>query len=307
MFVVTSGQPPVLPLSVPVTPQSITPSWSAGITSGKGMLTPVAPTPPRKSIMVLLNTRIFLPLRSASVLIVGLHQNTCCWAMPMYISRAFQLCCIRRSSTGRYALQAARTLSISRAMPARSQPSKRGSSAASRLKSVVPKSIPPCFSRRRIAALSSPSCSNGTISPVTMPPDAGGIVSRQKGCSSLLELMIALSSPTPFTWVRGRFCAWAGAAKATAAAASSLTHLIVSLPPRMKLRRGSLQASARGHRPDGFHPAVADTVHRVVQVHRRIRVADDELQRIAHAQRGVRHRELDGRVLSGQPHRFDAL
>src|SRR5205823_1571154 len=53
----TSPQPPVLPLKVPVTAQSITPRCSDGTTSGKAMLTPVAPMPSRKSTIVLLNTR----------------------------------------------------------------------------------------------------------------------------------------------------------------------------------------------------------------------------------------------------------
>ena len=41
------------------------------------MLTAVAPTPARKSRIVLLKTRTFLPLKPSSPLTTSLHQNTC--------------------------------------------------------------------------------------------------------------------------------------------------------------------------------------------------------------------------------------
>src|SRR6185295_17048026 len=70
-------QPAVLPDRLPVTPQSTTPLLSAGTTSANAMLTAVAPTPPRKSRIVLLNTRTFLPLKASSPLTTSRHQNTC--------------------------------------------------------------------------------------------------------------------------------------------------------------------------------------------------------------------------------------
>src|ERR1044072_9856051 len=87
MDFVTSFQPAVLPEREPVTPQSTTPLLSAGTTSANAMLTAVAPTPARKSRIVLLNTRTFLPLKPSSPLITSLHQNTCGVLPPKARSR----------------------------------------------------------------------------------------------------------------------------------------------------------------------------------------------------------------------------
>ena len=97
----TSAQPAVLPDRLPVTPQSTTPLFSAGTTSAKAMLTAVPPTPLRKSRMVLLNTRIFLPLRPSSPLITSRHQKTWGVLPPNASSLAFQFFCIWRSITPR--------------------------------------------------------------------------------------------------------------------------------------------------------------------------------------------------------------
>src|SRR6266508_2350650 len=67
----------VLPESVPVTAQSITPRCSAGVTSPNGIVTGIAPNPAARSDIDLLNTRTFLPLRSAPLAIGVLHQKTC--------------------------------------------------------------------------------------------------------------------------------------------------------------------------------------------------------------------------------------
>ena len=65
------------------------------------MLTEVAPTPARKSRMVLLKTRTFLPLKAASPPITSLHQNTWGVLPPKARSLAFQFFCIWRSITAR--------------------------------------------------------------------------------------------------------------------------------------------------------------------------------------------------------------
>src|SRR6266511_2290971 len=64
----------VLPESVPVTAQSITPRCSAGVTSPNGIVTGIAPNPAARSDIDLLNTRTFLPLRSAPLSVLLLHN-----------------------------------------------------------------------------------------------------------------------------------------------------------------------------------------------------------------------------------------
>ena len=91
----------MLPESEPVTPQSTTPLLSAGTTSANAMLTAVAPTPDRKSRIVLLNTRTFLPLKPSSPLITSRHQNTCGVLPPNANNFAPQFFCICRSITAR--------------------------------------------------------------------------------------------------------------------------------------------------------------------------------------------------------------
>ena len=202
---------------------------------------------------------------------------------------AFQFSSSRRASTGRYALQAARTLSMVSDTPARSHPSKRGSSAARRLKSVVPKSMPPSFSRRSTAALSRPSWSNGSTSPVTMPPDACGIVSFHSGCSSSEPLMIAVVSPTPLMWVRGSGWAFAvpidTAQITTAPRTARIARFMMSSRVLPERNHPSLQPAAAQDRPDRLDPAAAHAVKRFVQMNRSVRVADHELQVLAHARR----------------------
>ena len=97
----TSVQPAVLPDRLPVTPQSTTPALSAGTTSANAMLIAVAPTPLKKSRIVLLKTRTFLPLKAASPPITSLHQNTWGVLPPKAKSLAFQFFCIWRSMTSR--------------------------------------------------------------------------------------------------------------------------------------------------------------------------------------------------------------
>src|SRR5947207_1367208 len=187
---VTSGQPAVLPDRLPVTPQSTTPLLSAGTTSANAMLTAVAPMPPRKSRMVLLNTRTFLPLRSLRPPSRPRHQNTCGGLPPKASSLAFQFFCIWRSITERYASHPARALSASRVMPARSQPSKRGSSPAILEISMPAKSITPRRSRRSMVLSSIPIWSSGVMSALIAPFEAFGNVSRQNGTSSTIEATV---------------------------------------------------------------------------------------------------------------------
>src|SRR3954462_9691371 len=97
----TSFQPAVLPDRLPVTAQSTTPLLSAGTTSANAIETAVAPRPPRKSRIVLLNTRIFLPLNPSSPLTTSRHQKTCGVLPPNARSFAPQFFCICRSMTAR--------------------------------------------------------------------------------------------------------------------------------------------------------------------------------------------------------------
>src|SRR5829696_10047508 len=92
----TSFHPAVLPDRLPVTAQSTTPLLSAGTTSAKAMLTAVAPTPARKSRIVLLKTRTFLPLKPSSPLTTSRHQKTWGVLAPKARSLAFQFFCICR-------------------------------------------------------------------------------------------------------------------------------------------------------------------------------------------------------------------
>src|SRR5690606_9009689 len=88
---VTSGHPAVFPDSVPVTAQSTTPLFRAGTTSENAIDTEVAPRPVMKSRRVLLNTRIFLPLRSVSEVTLSRHHTTCGVLAPIARSSVFQL------------------------------------------------------------------------------------------------------------------------------------------------------------------------------------------------------------------------
>ena len=76
MWVVTSVHFARLPDIEPVTAQSATLRWSAGITSENEMVTATAPTASANSAMVFEKTRIFLPLRSLMPLIGTAHQMT---------------------------------------------------------------------------------------------------------------------------------------------------------------------------------------------------------------------------------------
>jgi len=69
--------------------------------SDPAVLTAVAPTPARKSRMVLLNTRTFLPLKPSSPVAISRHQNTCGVLAPNASTLAFQFFCICRSITSR--------------------------------------------------------------------------------------------------------------------------------------------------------------------------------------------------------------
>ncbi len=77
MVFVTSKSLLVLPDNVPVTPQSMTPRSSAVVTSPNGIVTVVAPSPPMRSAIEAVNTRTFMPLRSATDLIGLAHHRTC--------------------------------------------------------------------------------------------------------------------------------------------------------------------------------------------------------------------------------------
>jgi len=142
------------------------------------------------------------------------HQNTCGGLPPKASSLAFQFFCIWRSITPRYASHAARARSVSSVSPARSQPSKRGSSPAIFEMSMPAKSIPPSRSRRSIVLSSMPIWSSGVMSVVMAPFDALGIVWRQNGTSSTIEATVGPFSPIALKCSFCRSCA--GAPKDTA-------------------------------------------------------------------------------------------
>src|SRR5215211_7409721 len=231
MDFVTSFQPAVLPESDPVTPQSTTPLFSAGTTSANAMLTAVAPTPPRKSRIVLLNTRTFFPLKPSSPLITSRHQNTCGVLPPNASNFAPQFFCSCRSITVRYASHAARALSGSSVSPARSQASKRGSSPAIFEMSMPAKSITPSFKSRSIVLSSMPIWSSGVTSAVTAPFEASGIVLRQKGSSSTIETGVGLLRPMTLNCALGRSCAAAAEASAAASADPITKRYNIAFPP----------------------------------------------------------------------------
>src|SRR5712692_1950305 len=92
-------------------------------------------------------------------------------------------------------------------MPARSQPSKRGSSPAILEMSMPAKSITPRRSSRSIVLSSIPIWSSGVMSALIAPLEALGSVSRQNGTSSTIEATVGLLRPITLNWVLGRSCA----------------------------------------------------------------------------------------------------
>src|SRR5688572_28087347 len=105
-------------------------------------------------------------------------------------------------------------------MPARSQPSKRGSSPAIFEMSMPAKSITPRRSSRSIVLSSMPIWSSGVTSAVIAPLEAFGSVSRQNGASSTMWATVGLLSPITLNCVFGRSCARTGKETATSAAPS---------------------------------------------------------------------------------------
>ena len=128
---------------VPVTAQSTTPRCNAGTTSPKAMLMVVPPIAWMKSAIVLLNTRILRPLRSWIPATSSRHQKTWGGLVPSASSLALNFACIARSIAGFQALHTLRAVPMSRARPARSQPSKVGSSPAILLMSLTPNWVVP--------------------------------------------------------------------------------------------------------------------------------------------------------------------
>ena len=200
----TSGQPAVLPLSVPVTAQSTTPRCSAGTTSANGMLTAEAPMACMKSVMVLLKTRTFLPLRSDRPPILSRHQMTCGGLVPTPSILMLNSLPATRDMVGSHARQAARAVLMSSARPARSQPSKVASSPAILETSLEPKSTTPSLVMRMTWWPLTPITSMGANVAVTLPPDASGMALDQNGTSSMKDATVFLLRPTPVTWVFGR-------------------------------------------------------------------------------------------------------
>src|SRR2546421_1427380 len=113
-------------------------------------------------------------------------------------------------------------------MPARSHPSKRGSSPAILEMSMPAKSITPRRKRRSIVLSSTPIWSSGVMSALMAPFDALGSVSRQNGTSSTLEATVGLFKPITLNWARGRSCAEAVNEKAIATAANVRVSIGVS-------------------------------------------------------------------------------
>ena len=96
-----------------------------------------------KSAIVLLNTRILRPLRSSIPATSSRHQKTWGGLVPRARSFALNFACITRSIAGFQALHTLRAMPMSRARPARSQPSKVGSSPAILLMSPTPNWVVP--------------------------------------------------------------------------------------------------------------------------------------------------------------------
>src|SRR5687768_7431271 len=92
-------------------------------------------------------------------------------------------------------------------MPARSQPSKRGSSPAIFEMSMPAKSITPRRRSRSMVLSSIPIWSSGVMSALIAPFDALGSVSRQNGTSSTIDATVGAFSPMTLNCVLGRSCA----------------------------------------------------------------------------------------------------
>src|SRR5688572_3415016 len=92
-------------------------------------------------------------------------------------------------------------------MPARSQPSKRGSSPAIFEMSIPAKSITPRRSSRSMVLSSIPIWSSGVMSALIAPFDAFGSVSRQNGTSSTIDATVGALSPITLNCVLGNSCA----------------------------------------------------------------------------------------------------
>src|SRR5258706_9906972 len=102
-------------------------------------------------------------------------------------------------------------------MPARSQPSKRGSSPAILEMSMAAKSMTPRRSSRSMVASAIPIWSSGVMSAVSAPLETLGSVSRQNGTSSRNETTVGLFRPITLKCAFGRSCACAEITKASAA------------------------------------------------------------------------------------------
>src|SRR5688572_3735513 len=143
-------------------------------------------------------------------------------------------------------------------MPARSHPSKRGSSPAIFEMSMLAKSITPSFSSRSIVLSSMPIWSSGVISAVIAPFEALGSVWRQNGTSSTVEATVGLLRPITLNCVFGRSCA------ATPNETSELAAMTLS-------KRGSIGGPPFG--PYSHHSAFTgkhDDRRRIPQPHLRL-------------------------------------
>src|SRR5262249_62374153 len=70
-------------------------------------------------------------------------------------------------------------------------------------------------------------------------------------------------------------------------------------------RPALFQPPARRDGPDGLDPAVAGRDELLVQMHRRVGIADDEFDAVADARPLARRLELDGRVFGRQAEMAD--
>ena len=145
----------------------------------------VPPTASMKSLMVLLKTRTFLPLRSLRPEIGTRHQTTCGGLVPTARSLVLNSFSATRDMVGSQASQTARAVLMSSARPARSQPSKTALSWAILLTSPAPKSTTPSLTMRITWKPFTPMWSWGENAAVTLPPEASGMVLDQNGTSSL--------------------------------------------------------------------------------------------------------------------------
>ena len=149
-------------------------------------------------------------------------------------------------------VEAARAVSMSRARPAKSQPSNTGSSPAILLTSLEPKSTMPSLVIRMTWWPLTPITSIGAKVAVTRPPDASGIVFDQNGTSSTDDATVSLLRPTPVTCVFGSSAAdtavAANAAVVATATIPSPIFLICSSPPDVLIDArpaGALPSSCR--------------------------------------------------------------